>query len=60
MLGVMVVMVTSLKRIYARTLVFSATDPVAGHCQPISLPEIPGHSQASLGQSLVGVTDSFS
>ena len=27
---------------------------VAGHHQPIPLPETPGHSQASLGQSLVG------
>ena len=54
MLRVMVVMVTSFERIYAGALVFSATDPVAGHCQPIPLPEIPGHSQASLGQSLVG------
>ena len=60
MLGVMKIVGTSFKRSYAHTLVFSATDPVAGHCQPISLPEIPGHSQASLGQSLVGVTDSFS
>ena len=23
-------------------------EPAAGHCQPMSLPEIPGHSQASL------------
>ena len=27
---------------------------VAGHHQPMPLPETPGHSQASLGQSLVG------
>ena len=26
----------------------------AGHCQPTPLPETPRHSQASLGQSLVG------
>ena len=32
----------------------SAPDPAAGHCQPTPLPETPGHSQASLGQSLVG------
>ena len=31
-----------------------ALDPTAGHCSPMSLPEIPGHSQASLAQSLVG------
>ena len=28
--------------------------PVAGHCQSTPLPETPRHSQASLGQSLVG------
>ena len=27
---------------------------MAGHCQPMPLPEIPGHSQESLAQSLVG------
>ena len=32
----------------------SAPDPVAGHCQPISLLETPEHSQASLAQPLVG------
>ena len=36
------------------TVVFSAHDRVAGHCWPISPPETPGHSQASLAQSLVG------
>ena len=29
-------------------------NPVAGHCQPIPPLETPGHSRASLGQSLVG------
>ena len=29
-------------------------DPAAGRCQPTPPPEIPGHSQASLAQSLVG------
>ena len=29
-------------------------NPVAGHCQPIPPLETPGHSWASLGQSLVG------
>ena len=32
-------------------LLFSAPDPMAGHCPPS---ETPGHSQASLAQSLVG------
>ena len=38
----------------SRTVVVSAPDPAAGHCGPTSLPETPGHSQASLAQSLVG------
>ena len=54
MVGVMKIVGTSFKRSYARTLVLSAPDPAAGHCRPMSLPETPGHSQASLGQSLVG------
>ena len=37
-----------------RTVVVSASDPAAGHYGPTSLPETPGHSQASLVQSLVG------
>ena len=48
MVGVMAVMPISFKRIYAHTVVFSALDPEAGHCQPKPLPETPGHSQASL------------
>ena len=32
----------------------SAPDPVAEYHQPTPPPETPGHSQASLGQSLVG------
>ena len=32
----------------------SALDPATGHRQPRPLPETPGHSQVSLGQSLVG------
>ena len=32
----------------------SAPNPAAGHRQPTPLSETPGHSQASLGQSLVG------
>ena len=48
------VMATSFKRAYASTVVVSAPDPVAGHCQPTPLPEVPGHSQASLAQPFVG------
>ena len=32
----------------------SAPNLAAGHRQPMPLPETPGHSWASLGQSLVG------
>ena len=48
------VMVTSFKRAFARTVVFHAPDHTAGHCQPTPLLKTPGHSQASLDQSLVG------
>ena len=48
------VMETSFKRTYAKTVVFSAPDPTAGHCQLMPLPETPRHSQASVAQSLVG------
>ena len=41
-------MVASFKRTCACTVVFSAPDPIAGHCRPTPLPETPGHSQASL------------
>ena len=47
-------MVTSFKRTYALTVVFSAPDPAAGHCRPTPLLEAPGHAQPSLAQSLVG------
>ena len=59
MVGVMAVMVTSFKRTYCqhttapRTVVVSALDLMAGHCQLTPLPETPGHSQACLAQSLV-------
>ena len=55
MIGVMRVMGTSFKRAYASTVAFSAPNPEAGHHQPVPLPETPGHSWASLGQSLVGL-----
>ena len=50
MVGVMKVMATSFKRICACSVVFSAPDPAAGCCQPTTLPEAPGHPQASLAQ----------
>ena len=54
MVRVMKIMATSFKRSYACTVVFSAPDPAASHCGPMPPPEIIGHSQASLAQSLVG------
>ena len=56
MVGVMKIMETSFKRSHAGTASFigSAPYPAAGHCRPTPPPETPGHSQASLGQSLVG------
>ena len=47
-------MATSLKRSQACTATLSAPNPAAGHHRPTPLLETPGHSQASLGQSLVG------
>ena len=44
----------SFKGSHARTAELSAPDPAAGHHWPTPLPETPGHSQVSLGQSLVG------
>ena len=54
MVEVMKIMVTSFKRSHAHTASLSAPNPAAGHHQPTPLPETPGHSWASLGQSLVG------
>ena len=54
MVEVMKIMVTSFKRSHARTATFSAPNPAAGHWQHMPLPETPGHSWASLGQSLMG------
>ena len=53
MVEVMKIMVT-FKRSHACTATFSVPDPAAGHHQPMPPAETPGHSQASLGQSLVG------
>ena len=54
MVGVMKIMATFFKRSCAYTVVFNAPDPAAGHCWPRPPLETPGHSQASLHQSLVG------
>ena len=51
---VMKIMVTAFKRSHICTATLSAPNPAAGHHQPMPLFEISGHSQASLGQSLVG------
>ena len=53
MVGVKKIM-ASFKRSHVSTAVFRAPDPVAAHCEPTAVPETPVHSQASLGQSLVG------
>ena len=54
MVEVRKIMATSFKRSHAYTATLSACNPASGHCRPTSPPEIPGHSQESLGQSLVG------
>ena len=53
MVEVMKIMLTSFKRSQQHTAILSVLNPAAGHCQPMPLLEIPRHSQASLGQSLV-------
>ena len=50
----MKIMATSFTRSQQHTAILSALKPAAGHCHPMPLLETPGHSQASLGQSLVG------
>ena len=54
MVEIMRIMLTSFKRSLLCTATLSAPEPSAGHCQSMPLPETPGHSRASLGQSLVG------
>ena len=54
MVEVMKIMMTSFKRSHANTAKLSAPNPAAGHCQPMPLPETPGHTWANLGQLLVG------
>ena len=50
----MKIMAPSFKRSLAHTAALSAPDPAAGHRQPTTPLETPGHSRASLAQSLVG------
>ena len=45
---------TSFKMSDADTAALSGPNPAAGHRGPTPLPETPGHSRASLRQSLVG------
>ena len=54
MVAVMKIMLPSFKRSHAGTAALSSHDPAAGPSRPMPLPETPGHSQASLDQSLVG------
>ena len=56
---VMKIMATSFKMPYAYTAALSPSAPAASHCWPTPPPETPGHSQASLSQSLVGSLNSF-
>ena len=53
MVEVMKIM-ADLQKVHFKTATLSASNPAAGHRQPTPLPETPGHSQTSLGQSLVG------
>ena len=59
MVEVMKIKATFFKRSQARTAALSAPDAAAGHRRPTPLPETLGHSQASLGHSLVGGHCSF-
>ena len=43
-----------LARSSACTTALNTPNPATGRCQPMPLLETPGHSQASLGQSLTG------
>ena len=54
MMEAMKIMPISFKRSHAPTATLSAPDPAAGYSQPTLPPVTPGHSQASLSQSLVG------
>ena len=54
MVEVMKIIETSFKRSSAHIATLSALDPAADHRRPMPLSETPGHTQANLGQSLVG------
>ena len=54
MVKIMRIMVTSFTRSHAWTAAFSTPKSAAGHYWPTPLPQTPGHSWASLGQSFVG------
>ena len=54
MVEVMRIMATTFRRPHARTAALSAPSPAAGNCQPMPPQETPGHSRATLGQSLAG------
>ena len=51
---VMKIMATSFKTSHVCTAALTAPNPASGHHQPTPPLETPGHSWASLGQSLVG------
>ena len=53
MVEVMKIMVTSFKRSHVCTATLSGPNPAAGHQRPTPLLETLGHSQTSLGQSLM-------
>ena len=54
MVQVMKIIETSSKMSHAYIAALNVPDLAAGHCQPTPLPQTPGHSWASLGQSLLG------
>ena len=54
MVEIIKIMVTSFRRFYACSATLSAPNPAEGHRRPTPPLESPGHSQASLGQSLMG------
>ena len=53
MVEVMKIIASSFIRSGSHSITLSGPDPAAGHRRPTPSPETPGHSQASLGQSLV-------
>ena len=54
MLEELKIMLTSFKRSHTSSATLSEPNLAADHHRPMPPPETPGHSQASLGQSLVG------